>query len=185
MKCLTILCLVLLNNFCFSQQIVELCAEKQTIFEYYSESDVDGTFIWEINGQTFIGDNLNYTWTDIGDYTITLEFISNVGCVDNTLYNVQVVECPQSNMFIPNCFTPDGDGVNDFFIYKGVRVKNIYLRIFNRWGEQLYFSLNDVTGWNGKYKNEDCQLGVYGYILIWQNLEDRTFEKSGSFTLIK
>jgi len=102
----------------------------------------------------------------------------------NTIYTVQVVDsngcrnakpiqvvvvCPAAHVFLPNTFSPNGDGSNDQFYVRGrglERVKS--LRIFNRWGEvvfeQGHFAVNDPAyGWNGRYKNGHPVPDVYVY----------------------
>jgi gliding motility-associated-like protein len=80
-----------------------------------------------------------------------------------------IVLCNNNNIFVPNTFSPNGDGSNDVFYVRGKglsRVKS--LRIFNRWG-QVVFDRNNVNvndesmGWDGKYKGAKPVPGVYVY----------------------
>ena len=88
---------------------------------------------------------------------------SNVGTV-----NVTVV-CKSGNLFIPNTFSPNGDGSNDVFYPRGSGLQRVQLlRIFNRWGEVVFerrdFPVNDPSsGWNGTYKGSKPQADVYVY----------------------
>ncbi|MEQ1745326.1 MAG: gliding motility-associated C-terminal domain-containing protein, partial [Saprospiraceae bacterium] len=74
------------------------------------------------------------------------------------------------NLYAPNVFSPDGDGQNDRFLLFGRGVKNVRsLRIFDRWGNELYFNQNlpindETTGWDGNYRGQPMQPGVY----VWQ-----------------
>jgi gliding motility-associated-like protein len=84
--------------------------------------------------------------------------------------NIQViVVCPNANVFMPNTFSPNGDGNNDVFYVRGRGIERVKtLRIFNRWGEVVFeqnnFPVNDpLHGWNGKYKNNKPQPDVYVY----------------------
>ncbi|NTW31544.1 MAG: gliding motility-associated C-terminal domain-containing protein [Bacteroidetes bacterium] len=68
---------------------------------------------------------------------------------------------------LPNVFTPNGDGVNDYFIpFPYHFVEKIYLQIFNRWGQIVYTTENPDINWNGKdkFSNLDCSDGVYFYV---------------------
>ncbi len=69
-------------------------------------------------------------------------------------------------LFVPNAFTPDGDGLNDEFGPVGQGVNRFYLRIFNRWGELLYESPNAGDTWNGRYQGREVPTGSYIYEII-------------------
>ena len=68
---------------------------------------------------------------------------------------------------LPNVFTPNADGLNDFFLPKTYRgIISSQIKIFNRWGEAVFESDNASLGWNGKVKSGKlCPDGVYYYIL--------------------
>lgn len=79
-----------------------------------------------------------------------------------------------SNLYVPNAFTPDDDGLNDIFYAEGFGILEFEMMIFNRWGE-LIFKSNDLSyGWNGMYRGEKSQIGVYTYkIIITTHLEKK------------
>ncbi|MEQ1677169.1 MAG: PKD domain-containing protein [Chitinophagaceae bacterium] len=90
------------------------------------------------------------------------------GC--NNIGSILVtVICKNANLFIPNTFSPNGDGSNDIFYPRGKGLERVkMLRIFNRWGEVVFekkdFPVNDATaGWNGTYKGKKAQADVYVY----------------------
>jgi gliding motility-associated-like protein len=91
------------------------------------------------------------------------------GC--NNQYAVIVeVEC---NLFIPNSFTPNTDGKNEkFHIYTG-GIKALEFRIFNRWGEELFFTDDETQGWDGTYKGNLVPEGTYVYS-VWLIMPDGT-----------
>jgi gliding motility-associated-like protein len=89
-----------------------------------------------------------------------------------------------NNYFIPNAFTPNGDGNNDdFFLYSQSGVTVTSLKIFNRWGEKVY---DNVYPWDGTYKGKPAPAGVYVYVfnlqLFGQNINEKP---KGSVTLIR
>ncbi len=100
------------------------------------------------------------------DYTVT--FTDQNGCVNTGLFHIIVI-CKNANLFMPNTFSPNGDGSNDVFYPRGKgldRVKS--LRIFDRWGEVVFeknnFPVNDpLYGWDGTYQGKKPQAGVYIY----------------------
>lgn len=92
------------------------------------------------------------------------------GCTTNRDITVTVT-CNDKNYFVPNTFSPNGDGHNDVFYPRGSSITRISsLKIFNRWGELIYqrrdFSANDASaGWNGLYKGKPANQDVYIYII--------------------
>lgn len=102
--------------------------------------------------------------------TYTAEAMNAGGCKTRDNVTVYVI-CNGSNIFMPNTFTPNGDGVNDIFYPRGTGLFKIKtLRIFSRWGEVMYeksnFNANDATaGWNGTYKGKTLTPDVYVYTI--------------------
>ncbi len=95
------------------------------------------------------------------------------------------VDCGEENIFIPNIFTPNGDGTNDELCFRGEWVTDFYIAIFNRWGELLYESTDITACWDGRYKGNICQPGVYAYTcrVRCEANKENTFK--GDITLIR
>lgn len=98
-------------------------------------------------------------------YTVTVKNI--YGCIASDVMRVTVF-CLDGQVFIPNAFTPDGNGLNDILMIrgKGIRVKSF--RIFNRWGEVVFertnFNPNDPKfGWDGKVRGVPASPDVFVY----------------------
>ena len=72
---------------------------------------------------------------------------------------------PLMNVYIPNAFTPNGDGINDTFGVKGEGSFVYTIAIFNRWGEKVFESTNPNQQWDGTFKNLPVQQGEYVYQL--------------------
>ncbi len=98
--------------------------------------------------------------------TYRVTYTDSNGCANRSEIEVVVV-CKNSNLFIPNTFSPNGDGNNDVFYPRGVGLGRVkFLRVFNRWGEvvfeRLNFQVNDAaSGWNGTFKGRKPQPDVY------------------------
>ncbi len=90
---------------------------------------------------------------------------------------------PPTSIFIPNAFTPNDDGFNDSFGVKGEGIQNFKMLIFNRWGEVIYSSTNPGEHWNGKYKNEPVENGVYVYEVFAKGFGKHP--KAGAVTLLR
>lgn len=104
--------------------------------------------------------------------TYNVKVADQYGCTNTANVTVTTV-CNGLNYFIPNTFSPNGDGVNDIFAPRGVGLTRVNsMRVFNRWGEMVFekmnFMANDRTptgGWDGNYKGKPASADVYVYII--------------------
>lgn len=102
---------------------------------------------------------------DPGTYKVTLWVTNAEGCSDSASAYFSLVSVPM--MFVPNAFSPDGDGTNDLFIPKisNYGSEGYTLRIYNRWGLQV-FETNDINaGWDGTFKGSPCPAGTYLWVV--------------------
>lgn len=116
------------------------------------------------------GDVLNMTTV----YESGLYFVTIGNQCELWSDSTQVTFDCSSDLYVPNAFTPDDDGLNDIFYAEGFGILEFEMMIFDRWGE-LIFTSNDLSyGWNGMYRGEKSQIGVYTYkIVITTYLEKR------------
>ncbi len=113
-------------------------------------------------------------YPDTGRYTYYVQVVSAYGCSGTDSIKVDVVN--QAAFVVPTAFTPNGDGLNDIFRPLAVGYKNLnYFRIFNRWGDEVYFSTTLEVGWNGYYKNKEAEMGTY----FWEISFNDRFGKKG------
>ena len=108
----------------------------------------------------------------------------------NTLdtYNQATCECLHTELItllLPNAFSPNNDGVNDFWGITGLGINTIYLRVYNRWGEKVFETHNLADTWDGKYKGFNCEIGVYAYYLTGTFNNNETFVRKGNVSLIR
>ena len=127
----------------------------------------------------------NYTYADTGTYIVTLITSTLYNCVD-TAYQTIVIE-PDFVFYIPNAFTPDGDGINETFIGKGVFIKGFEMTIFDRWGNLIYKTTDINKPWDGKANrgNEIAQGDVYIYVVKITDIKDKSHSYKGVVTLVK
>jgi len=109
------------------------------------------------------------------------------GCeyIDSLKIYVEDVICDEPYIFVPNAFTPNGDNNNDVIFVRGKIIEEMYFAVFNRWGEKVFESTNQDHGWDGTYKGEKAQPGVFVYYLDLTCYGHRTFNKKGNITLIR
>lgn len=115
--------------------------------------------------------------------TATLYATGNFG---NNLLDVDtvtvIVDCPFA---IPNVFTPDGDGINDFFVVVVGATTKYEMTVYNRWGRKVFTSQNQTLLWDGKNEGgEDCADGVYYYIFSGEQA-GQAIKKNGTITLLR
>ncbi len=90
-----------------------------------------------------------------------------------------------NELYIPNAFSPNGDGINDVFLAYGTNIKTIKMQIFNKWGELIYESDDKTKGWNGKYEDQFVQMDVYVYRIECEWIDGNTRKRIGNISLIK
>jgi gliding motility-associated-like protein len=107
-----------------------------------------------------------------GMYFVEME--SPIGCLGSDSVYVKLKEEeippePNSRIFIPNAFSPDGDGVNDVFrvVAEGLSIFDFRISIFDRWGGEVFSGEGASTGWDGKKAGKDCPGGVYVYKIVF------------------
>ena len=87
---------------------------------------------------------------------------------------------------VPNVFTPNGDGINDFFKIKNKTLRDFHCIILNRWGRKLYEWSDQNQGWDGKTeKGAECTPGVYFYIVTGKGDDNVSYEFKGAFELLR
>ncbi len=107
-----------------------------------------------------------------------------VSAQNNTTSHSNVVEIIQPlNLYVPNAFTPNNDGLNDFFSVYGEGVKSLEISIFDRWGKKVYGSIS-FDSWDGKINGEICQAGVYVYKIEAIGHDKKYIQKSGTVSII-
>jgi gliding motility-associated-like protein len=91
---------------------------------------------------------------------------------------------PTMYLYVPNSFTPNGDGLNDFFYVQGEAIQTFKIQVFNRWGD-LIFESNDVnTGWDGKFNGQLVPQGTYVYKLSASSVTGRRTTKEGTINVL-
>jgi len=99
---------------------------------------------------------------------------------------VPVFDTATNKLLIPNAFSPNNDGTNDFFkIANFTNQKLIEFKIFNRWGTILFTTTNPSSGWDGTYKNKKQPVGVYGYVIRIAYPDDIVDTYKGTLTLLR
>ena len=96
---------------------------------------------------------------------------------------VEVV--PAMTIYVPNTFTPNGDGMNDTFGVTGEAIKEFSMVIYDRWGQKIFETEDANLQWDGTYNGTKAQQGSYAYTLSAQGPVGGKVSKKGTFNLIQ
>jgi gliding motility-associated-like protein len=126
-----------------------------------------------------------HEYRDTGIYVVTL-IASNVYSCYDTAYKTIAID-PDFSFYIPNTFTPNGDGKNDVFEAKGVYVKDFEMSIFDRWGNLVFYSSDMTTSWDGKANlgKQTAQQDVYVYVVNLRDYKNQKHHYQGTVTVIR
>ncbi|MBK7410133.1 MAG: gliding motility-associated C-terminal domain-containing protein [Saprospirales bacterium] len=156
-----------------------------------------------ITGSTTPDPNLQYFWspsgslTDAGIYNpvasptettlYEVVILTPDGCSNRAAVWVVVVEplCEEPYIFIPSGFSPNGDGKNEVFRVRGNFIDEVYLAVYDRWGEKVFETQDTNGGWDGTYKEKVLPPDVYGYYLRVLCFGGKEFIRKGNITLIR
>lgn len=105
-------------------------------------------------------------------------------CYSSDTLNVIVVEdCGE--MYVPNAFTPNGDGHNDVLYVRGICLESLTFIVFNRWGEKVFETTDKNIGWDGTYKGDKLNTGAFVFRLEGRTYDGKSFTSKGNITLLR
>ncbi len=176
-------------------------------------SDVDGGSVSASADQTLVAPGttvvlsasppgLTYTWAPpgaVGDpnsattsATVfqTTTFTVTVGdsiCTKDASVTVTVYDlvCEEPDIFVPNSFTPNGDGMNDVLFVRGRHITDLEFLIFDRWGEKVFETRDQNVGWDGTFRGEEVGPAVFVYHLTAWCLDGQRYFTKGNVTVIR
>jgi gliding motility-associated-like protein len=128
--------------------------------------------------------NFQHSFVTSGYYDVSLFVVTDAGCTDSIRKKVTIME----GIIIPNVFTPNGDGTNDQFVIVTYGLFTVVdLKIYNRWGNLIWYTNNPDEHWDGKHidSKEEVPDGTYFYVYIGKTVTEVEFKSSGSVTLLR
>lgn len=143
---------------------------------------VDWLYEWG-DGATATVPNPVHEYADTGYYDITQYVETQYGCKDTITVKVRVD--PEFRFYIPSAFTPDDDGKNEEFFGSGIGIIDYRMRIYDRWGEQIFESNEYDYHWDGTYRGQQVQKGVYIYLFNIKDVKGNPHEFRGHVTLTR
>lgn len=126
-----------------------------------------------------------HVYQDTGTYLVTLLVTNEFGCTDTATHYVTIEG--EYAIYVPNSFTPNGDGFNDIFIPQGLMldVEHFDMFVFNRWGEIIFESHTPNTGWDGMHKGVKSKEDVYVWKIKARDHKGIDHEYIGHVTLLR
>lgn len=122
------------------------------------------------------------------DQTTLYQFTVTDGiCTRNDTVEVRVYAfvCDEPFLYIPNAFSPNGDGENDVLYVRGPAIKEMVFRIYDRWGEMVFESFDRSTGWDGTFRGKEMDPDVYDYYLKAICIDNVESIVKGNVTLLR
>jgi gliding motility-associated-like protein len=118
-----------------------------------------------------------------GNYTAELVVFNEGSCKAEYILDFCVL--PSTRIFVPDIFSPNGDGNNDELFVRGQGIVSMDFRVYNRWGELVHNAVRLDDGWNGSFRGMAVPSGVLAYTLKALLNDGEVIEMSGNITLLR
>jgi gliding motility-associated-like protein len=149
-----------------------------------NSSNPISSYTWDFNGLGSSSENAPlFTFNDPGVYPVIVDLVDQNGCVGTDTIEIRVLPKLPSEITVPNCFSPNGDGFNDLFKVESSNLSTFDLMIWNRWGGLMYKSTDAFAGWNGQNNSGIAPDGTYFYVLDAVGSDSKAYQFKGSITL--
>jgi len=135
------------------------------------------------DGSISLDQNPSHEYQEAGNYQVIQTVNNDYGCDDVT--SIRVVVKPAIAFYIPNTFTPNADGLNETFAGNGVGLKEYEMWIYDRWGENLFYSSNMEFEWDGTYKGKQVESGMYIYRFVIVDANNNQSQYTGEIFLMR
>ncbi len=142
-----------------------------------------GTLTWVRGEDIYCLDCPKTQVRPMRDGCYIVEAVNEYGCSVTDDVCIELTE--DFTVYIPNTFSPNGDGKNDLFLIYGENISDISMEVYNRWGVQLFQSGDYKVGWDGKYRESTCPVGVYTYVIRYTGLDRKKYTKTGNVNIIR
>ena len=137
------------------------------------------------DSSTSIATNPTHTYTIKGDFNVKLTASRTNSCIVSITKDDLVIIQDNSYIFIPTVFTPNGDGINDYFHVTITNCKSYSIQVFTRWGAPIFQSQDVMASWNGTYGGKQAPMGVYYWVINAVSTDGEAINKSGYVTVVR
>jgi gliding motility-associated-like protein len=174
-------------GFMYTPESVDIIDPTVTI-----ENQAEGAtgYIYYLSDGYVVAGHPNFTHTFTSDvpqnYTVLQIVTNSFGCRDSITHDIIIN--PGYTFYIPNTFTPNGDGLNEVFKGVGIGITSYTIMIFDRWGEMIFQSNSLDQGWDGTFKGKGgnvVQEGVYVWKVQLRDEKNNEHDFDGTVSVIK
>ncbi|RYY37619.1 MAG: gliding motility-associated C-terminal domain-containing protein, partial [Sphingobacteriaceae bacterium] len=160
----------------------------------FNWNNVSGAVSYEVstdNGQTFtnVGTVTTYTIANLvpnTEVSLIVRAVGNADCqLSENSNKATATSVANGVIFVPNAFTPNGDGNNDVLYVYSSSIQSLTFYVYDQWGELIFRSNNQANGWDGTYKGNRMPVGVYVYYMEATMTDGQKINKKGSITLLR
>jgi gliding motility-associated-like protein len=158
----------------------------QTV-ELFATEDADYQYVWSPEANLSDPSLFNPVAEVFETTLFEVLVVDENGCEssDTALVVIVDVECDEDNIFIPNAFSPNGDGLNDIFRLTGERIESVSMVIYDRWGNRIFHADDAAAAWDGRADGQLMPADSYGYLVTVLCAGNATFRIKGNVTLIR
>jgi gliding motility-associated-like protein len=123
------------------------------------------------------------TITETGVYGVVVSNVCDIA-EDEIIINIE--DCDYG-MYLPNAFTPDGDGLNEVWLPVVLNLESFRIVVYNRWGEEVWSTETEGEFWNGSHQQGSYYVtdGIYAYRGVGKSIQGKTVEVSGSIVVLR
>ena len=172
---------------------INISADQDTLYAgagtyLHVTPDTGFTYLW-LPSETITNPtsaNPYVTPVNTTTYTVILYELAT-GCEFSKTYTIYAFEilCGEPDVFLPNAFTPNQDNENDVLFVRGRNVEKLLLKIYDRWGELVFETNQQNIGWDGTFKGELVDPGVFVYYMDITCVDGQEYFKKGNITVIR
>lgn len=171
-------------EFTFKPEVVPMFSPD---VDFYDQSIDANSWYWDFgDGETSNGQITQHSYSDTGLYIVTLVITDEYGCTDTAQLPLRVKL--EFTLYIPNAFTPDGDGLNDTFgpVVEGLDTTNYDFWIFSKWGKLVFHSQDINNRWDGSVEGVPWKWAdTFSYKIFCKDYNGRKYEYFGRVTIVK
>jgi gliding motility-associated-like protein len=162
-----------------------ITSELESEISFYNQSSGATTYVWSFgNGNFSSEENPIYYFNNAQDYEIILTAINEFSCTSEMIKSVYIH--PEYTFFIPDAFTPNGDGNNDIFTAQGNGVTSFEMQVYDRWGGIVFESSDMEYGWDGLDASANkVGVGTYLYHVAVYDYNEKLIIYNGEINLMR
>lgn len=172
-------------------EVVTIDVDAEPDFSIFEGEDLEifvknilegANYSWS-TGET--GDKIVVNPTETTSYQVTVTDENGCTASDIVTVEVRTAKCDETDIFVPNAFTPNGDENNDIFRVRSNFIDELDLVIYNRWGQEVFRTSDVNGGWDGTFNGKELPPDTYAYYIRVLCINVAEYKKKGNVTLIR